>query len=489
MDRLWQLALDQRGSANAVSVRYAKIFAAVIIALGVTVVVFGAVRLPAYPQFTTFHAGFVLVVDTITAALLFGQFVYRRLAFYAILASAYLLNGLLSLTFLLTFPGALRGDGLVMGGSQSSIWVWHFWHILFPGLIIWALVVHVRDRGRLVTQESVGRHIGLAVGGTAALVLLVSAAVTRFHDLLPVLITAGREPLTGAFYLTGTLAALMTGAALILALRQAALRRALHIWLAVALTALLADVAASLGAFSRYTVGWYFGRVESMVAASILLVVFITEIDRLYARLASTMKELVDANDRLSALVGEKEALVVELRASEEQIKKLAYYDAVTALPNRWLLMERLEHALAQGKRYGRTTAVLFMDLDEFKRINDTLGHDVGDALLAVVGQRLVGGLRSGDTASRLGGDEFVIVLPEIARPHDVVGFAEKVIVQLNEPIEVMGHQLHVSASIGIAVHTPQDGFGANELLRRADTAMYAAKRAGRNRYWLADEE
>ena len=189
----------------------------------------------------------------------------------------------------------------------------------------------------------------------------------------------------------------------------------------------------------------------------------------------------------MSDAVDDKERLLAELRSTEERVRKLAYYDVVTELPNRWLLMERLHQALVQGERYRHSTAVLFMDLDNFKRINDTLGHDMGDALLHAVGRCLSRCIRSGDTASRLGGDEFVVVLPEIAQQHDAVIVAEKVIAALNEPLDVMGHHLHVTTSVGIATHTPHDGFDAGELLRRADIAMYAAKKSGRNRYCMSD--
>jgi len=488
MDRLAEVALDQPGSASIATLRRAWYFVSAVILVAIAVVVFGGTRLPAYPQFATFHAGFVLVADAVTALLLFGQFTYRRLPFYLLLAAAYLFNALIVVVFLLTFPGALKDEGGVLGGTQSAVWIWHFWHILFPILVSIALFAHIRQKERQVARPVVGLVMLQTVTVVALLVLLLGFAVTAFHDRMPTLLMPGPNPLTGAFYVVGGVAAIASTAALVLALYQAREARALHVWLVVTMVALLADVAASLAADARYTVGWYFGRVESMFAASVLLVVLVKEINRLYARLAVTLNELVFANRELSTLVAEKEDLVENLRVSEEQIRRLAYYDPVTELPNRWLVMERLRHALVQGERYRRTTALLYLDLDNFKQINDTLGHEVGDCLLRAFAHHLTHCIRAGDTVSRLGGDEFVVLLPEISQQQDAVAIAEKIIAVLQEPMEVGGQGLFTTASIGIAVNRAEDDFDANELLRRADTAMYAAKRAGRNRYCLSPE-
>lgn len=486
--RLRQLALDQPGSASATAMRRGWRFTVALVIMGLVVVVYGGVRLPGYPQFATFHAGFVFLVDSLTAILLFGQFTYRRLQLYPVLAAGYLFNALITIPFLLTFPGALEAYDMVFGGAQSAIWVWHIWHILFPMFVICALLTQWRGTDKQVPKQHVTRYIVWAAGLTMLLVLLASIVVTIFHDWLPVLITPKRTPLTANFYVVGGLAAAVTIGALALVLRFARQHRTLHVWLAITLVAFLADIAASLGAFSRYTVGWYFGRVESMIAASILLLVLINEINRLYVRLASTMDELVVANTQLSVMVDEKELLLTELRESEEEVRRLAYYDAVTELPNRWLLLERLRQALVQGGRYGHLTALLFMDLDNFKRINDTLGHDIGDALLRAFGQRLKHCVRAGDTAARLGGDEFVVVLPEIAHTDDAVVVAEKIIAAMNESIAIKEHHICITTSIGIASHRPGDSFDSKELLRRADIAMYEAKRSGRNRYCISED-
>jgi diguanylate cyclase (GGDEF)-like protein/PAS domain S-box-containing protein len=144
---------------------------------------------------------------------------------------------------------------------------------------------------------------------------------------------------------------------------------------------------------------------------------------------------------------------ITERRRSQAQIQYLAYHDALTGLPNRALLLDRLERALAQAKRYNQLMALLYLDLDHFKLINDTLGHGVGDGLLKEVAARLSSALREEDTVVRLGGDEFLIILPRIFVPHDTTPVAEKVTAALSRTFVIQGHELHVTASIGISVY------------------------------------
>ena len=179
---------------------------------------------------------------------------------------------------------------------------------------------------------------------------------------------------------------------------------------------------------------------------------------------------------------------ISERKRTEEQIRHLAYYDFLTDLPNRRLFIDRLNQGLVQAQRHRRSLAVLYLDLDHFKAINDTLGHDVGDGLLAAVGGRLRNCVRNSDTVSRLGGDEFAIVLVEVAQPRDAAVVAEKILESLKEPIHVGEHEIKASTSIGIAIY-PVDGTDdANLLIKKADIALYEAKGEGRNRYAFSTE-
>ena len=173
---------------------------------------------------------------------------------------------------------------------------------------------------------------------------------------------------------------------------------------------------------------------------------------------------------------------ITERKRAEENIVFMAHHDALTRLPNRTLLDDRIRQAIAKSRRSGERTAVLFLDLDRFKLINDTLGHDVGDRLLEQVADRLRGALRETETVARLGGDEFVVVIPEVAEIDRVALIAQKLVDAMTAPLGVGEHVLHVTTSIGVSVY-PDDGENAATLLRNADTAMYYAKESGRNNF------
>ncbi len=176
---------------------------------------------------------------------------------------------------------------------------------------------------------------------------------------------------------------------------------------------------------------------------------------------------------------------ITERRQAEAEISRLAYYDALTGLPNRRLLIDRLTQTLAAARRSAHVGALMFIDLDQFKRVNDARGHDIGDAVLQQVGDRLKRFLRDEDTVARLGGDEFVVLLANLANAPEAaarlaMGVAEKIRAVMETPFQVDGSDYHIGASIGITVF-PKAGETEDDLLREADTAMYRAKDAGRN--------
>lgn len=179
---------------------------------------------------------------------------------------------------------------------------------------------------------------------------------------------------------------------------------------------------------------------------------------------------------------------ITERKRVEQQIEYQAYHDALTGLANRRLFHEHLSLAVALAQRRHTLVAVLFLDLDHFKLVNDSLGHSVGDALLREVAKRLKSALREGDTVARVGGDEFTVVLQELVQREDAAVVAEKVLRTIAEPVEVNGHRLYVTTSIGITLF-PDDGEDAETLLKNADTAMYRAKAEGRNTYQMATRE
>jgi diguanylate cyclase (GGDEF)-like protein/PAS domain S-box-containing protein len=175
---------------------------------------------------------------------------------------------------------------------------------------------------------------------------------------------------------------------------------------------------------------------------------------------------------------------ISERKSAEEQIKSLAYHDTLTGLPNRLLFNDRLSIAVAQAHRLHQRLAVLFLDLDRFKVINDSLGHGVGDRLLQEVARRLLQTVREGDTVARLGGDEFTLLLPGAGRPLDLAKLAEKILDGLKQPYRIEGNELFVTASMGVSLY-PEDGQNPDALVKNADTAMYRAKDQGRDNYQL----
>jgi diguanylate cyclase (GGDEF)-like protein/PAS domain S-box-containing protein len=169
-------------------------------------------------------------------------------------------------------------------------------------------------------------------------------------------------------------------------------------------------------------------------------------------------------------------------KLAEDQLRFIATHDSLTDLPNRTMFNERLRHALNQGARYGRGIAVLFIDIDRFKVVNDSLGHSAGDRLLQDCAKRLSECLRESDTVARLGGDEFVVMVENFTAPRDAIAVAQKILTNVAKPFFVDGQEFLVSASIGISTY-PDDGADAETLLKNADIAMYRAKDQGRNNY------
>jgi diguanylate cyclase (GGDEF)-like protein len=178
----------------------------------------------------------------------------------------------------------------------------------------------------------------------------------------------------------------------------------------------------------------------------------------------------------------ERQRIMLELNEARQREQYLATHDSLTGIPNRMLFYDRLAQGIAAASRYGTTLAVLFLDLDGFKPINDTLGHNAGDRLLHEVAKRILSVVRKSDTAARVGGDEFGVILSQVVRPSDAATVAANVLRRIAEPVALGRTDRCIQASIGIAVH-PGDGELADTLVRNADTAMYHAKQQGGNRY------
>ncbi|HEV3007814.1 MAG TPA: GGDEF domain-containing protein, partial [Burkholderiales bacterium] len=170
----------------------------------------------------------------------------------------------------------------------------------------------------------------------------------------------------------------------------------------------------------------------------------------------------------------------VQLQNDARRLEFLAHHDTLTGLPNRAMFADRAREAVAHARRHDKTSAFLFLDMDNFKQVNDGLGHAVGDELLKIMASRLRASVRGDDFVARIGGDEFCVLLQDIAEPHEAAAVAQKLIAELSKPCAVGDHEVSSGASIGIAC-VPQDGDDVDTLLRLADHAMYRAKQLGRN--------
>ncbi|MBW8305403.1 MAG: diguanylate cyclase [Thiobacillus sp.] len=194
--------------------------------------------------------------------------------------------------------------------------------------------------------------------------------------------------------------------------------------------------------------------------------------------------DLVEVKTRIHNML-EVRLLYKQLEQYSRALESMALHDALTGLPNRRLLMDRLSLAIAHARRNKSPMAVMFLDLDGFKQINDTLGHDAGDTLLSLVADRLVAAVRQADTVARMGGDEFVIGLWELSHIDAVAALASKVILAVSQPYRIQGRDVRITASVGVGIY-PLHGEAAETLMKRADLALYEAKRAGKNNYCIA---
>jgi len=194
--------------------------------------------------------------------------------------------------------------------------------------------------------------------------------------------------------------------------------------------------------------------------------------------------DLAEARTRIHNML-EVRLLYKQLEQYNRALESFALHDALTGLPNRRLLFDRLALAIAHARRRTSTMAVMYLDLDGFKQINDTLGHDAGDALLSMTANRLVAAVRQEDTVARLGGDEFVIALWELNHIDGMARLVSKIIQAVSQPYSIQGHDVNITASVGVGIY-PTHGEEVETLMKSADLALYAAKRAGKNAWRIA---
>jgi diguanylate cyclase (GGDEF)-like protein/PAS domain S-box-containing protein len=236
----------------------------------------------------------------------------------------------------------------------------------------------------------------------------------------------------------------------------------------------------------------------------------LSQIEKLFARVVRTGETIINYETEIVRKDGERRSVIAsgvplktngtitgligaaqditERKKMEEEITHLAHHDALTGLPNRRLFMDIVHGELAQARRNHKRLAILFLDLDRFKEINDTLGHKTGDEMLKAISVRLKANIRESDRVARIGGDEFNVILADIARVEDISAVTNKIMNSFRKPFMIAGHELHMTTSIGISVY-PDDGEEIDTLFRYADIAMYHAKETGKNTYQFYNPE
>lgn len=407
----------------------------------------------------TIEEGFAVLVALLVFTVSWHAYSEERPGNVLVLACGFLAVGLIDFAHTLSYKG--MPDFVTPSSPQKAI---DFWLAARYTAAITVLVVALRP---WLPLKKPGTRYGM-LAASVGLAALVYGAQLYFPEFWPETFIDGKglTPFKiGAEY--GIVALL---AASVLPLYRLAQRESAHDAVNL-LTATLISILSEL-CFTLYSnvndVFQLLGHAYKVIAyLFIYRAVFISSVRAPYEQLRQEM---------------------VERRHAEARIEFLAYHDPLTELPNRLLIRDRFDKAAARARRNGTRLAMLFCDLDNFKTVNDSLGHVAGDTLLRESAKRLIGLLRAEDTVSRLGGDEFLIILGDLANADDAVPVLTKLLEQMQRPILVAGQELSVSVSIGVAVY-PEDGSDFDSLLKKTDAAMYRAKETGRNNYRFFDQE
>ena len=452
MDPVATTTIERKAGRTETAVAYG--LAVLLGLVGLLITPRAALPGPAVPGFMPAFAGAMVVIDLVLAVLLFSKGAIAHRAAPIRLGSAYFFAALIILPHIAAFPGAIVTDGLI-GTSASAVWLWSFWH---TGFAI-AIARHATAR----EAEAAPHVIRNAVLVTTAIVAALAFLTTAGLPYLP-------SVLTGQTYGFGTFAMIMqvvvvpaNVVALTLVLLKRQMRSAEDLWLTIAMVAACLDVWLTFRAGARFSLGWYAGRVATLVTSTVVLVSLFNDITQLYSQVAR--------NNRL--------------------LEDLAHVDGLTGVANRRHFDAHLTAEWRRALREARPLSLLMVDVDEFKTFNDRYGHQDGDLCLQAVARCIDGrARRPGDLAARYGGEEFALILPS-TDPAGAFLFGtalRQAIRDLAIPHEAGTHGV-VTVSVGVATVVPTGVDGADALLRAADAALYQAKLAGRDQTVKASVE
>lgn len=524
------------------------------------------------PSFLPIFTGIAFSFDLITSYLLFAQFRVTRSVPIGILFGTYLYSGLISCLFLITFPGTFVEISLLSVNTQTATWLWVFWHGGFPlGILCHLAICPTEDLP--IPRRRISVLSAVITVFVLLLIILIIIFTTKYNHLLPIIIQQGN------FFLLitsgiGPFVCLLNLMAGIFLLYRTRCRSILHLWLGVAILASLLDATNTLLGVSRYTLGWYIARINSLFSSTVILGALMYEVNSLYITIAQredffraiferagigmsitdlqgnhlrsnrilekflgytdeefqslTLNNITPTTDcilekhlleqlingeqetyqlekpylckggqevwgRLTAsLVTDKDGEssyvirmvedITQRKLAENTIHYMAFHDGLTNLPNMRMFRNQLTDSLTHLSQGEGMLALFFIDLDGFKGINDTFGHDIGDLLLQVVAARLTACVGKGDVVARMGGDEFTILLPIIDNKQVAIHIAERIVATLSEPVVLQEHTIKITTSVGLSF-APADGTDGEVLIKKADTAMYQAKEQGKNNY------
>lgn len=429
---------------------------AVVTALLIPVATDKWARVPAF--LPTYQTALVLAY-AITAYLIYGHFRATRARALLYLAGGSVYTAVIVLVQFLSIPAMFTASGTLIGGPQTTIWLWCLWHVgPVVGILLYVLSLR-RDPALLVSDlhGTTRRFFAGLAAITAASVLVV----TVFHDALPVLDIGGDFRFITTKGIAPALQVVI-GLTLVLLWRISRFRTVLNLWLGVALVALLFDNAITMVGGERLTVGWYVGRFNALISGFTMLLVYVHEITRVYQNAAAEAQRLAHSNALLEGRIDE------------------ARLDTLTGLAGRGLFFELAQREQHRARLGHYASALLFIDLDGFKKVNDERGHLTGDAVLAQVAQSLRGVIRSSDVVGRIGGDEFVIALTAPRAQIDIT--AQRIAAHAVAAVARLGHGLSCSVGVGVSTAEQPD---LERLLHHADLAMYEAKKRGKNGYWV----
>ena len=582
--------------ANRSQRRFAFIVGAVVAIISLLAAPLANLRLPMSASYQPALLSTVICFELITVFVLYSQFRVSRAPSILVLAAGYLYSALMTLVYMLTFPGIVSRWGLFHAGHQTAEYLYALWHAGFPIAMLLHMALEKKDKQVQLSVRQMRTLTAAAFGTVILLVCLFTNITTAYERRLPIVMDKGH--ITPLFLFGFCLPILLLSlAALIGYYRMTRGSTVTASWLCVALLATMLDVGIVMCGGGRFSLGWYMSKLDTFIFANIVLAGMIYEFTKMYVKLTELYGQVTEsegkykslftqsrlaeqkiakqnniiermlessheaivmcdsegkavlANGRFEQLFGRQLPIGSSLSAYCEGMKvpygtlserinayfkqrphqpfrervsldlaegetrhyecfaspiasedgdmlhghlftfgdrtdeeRKANYDELTGLPNRRYTHERIQLVLDRAQQTGTACSIFFMDLDGFKKVNDTLGHEMGDRLLQEVAVILRGCVGNQGISARWAGDEFVVLIENADDSTELEDTARAIIRTIRQLDVIDGRRVSVSASIGIAVY-PEDGTEGTALLQRADQAMYEAKARGKNNY------